>query len=199
MRDLEEKSIHMNDDPHTATRRGLLRRGLALTLTAPMLAAALQAAPALADDGDEDRDDRPHPAPPPPRDHPDPFTSDLVTVSQAQTSGDFTSGNPGTDPLVDGRVNLRRREDGTTEGRARIELRGAAANVSYDVFFQPFASGKAREGLGTIGPTNNSGNLNATTPSALNGTSRVGVFVLARTSDGSAQAGKDEFVSSLGG
>ena len=193
------------NDSTTATRRGLLRRGLALTLTAPALAAALHISPALADDGDDDRDDgerRGPPNPPPGRARLDPFTSDLITVSQsASGGGDFTSSNPGTDPLSDGQISLRRRNDGTSEGRAVVRLRGAAASVSYEVFFEPFTAGKGRESLGVVGPTNRDGHLDDVTPAdtPLKGTNRVGIFVVARTNDGSGQASKDEFVSSLGG
>jgi hypothetical protein len=180
-----------------STRRRLLRGGLAVGVVATALAPLTQASSAFADDGDQDRDDgrRPQPAPAP---RLEAFSSDLVTVAQSAGSGDFTSSNPGSDPLTDGRVTLVRRNSGG-EGRADVVLRGAAASVSYDVFFQPFASSKGRESLGTVGPTNADGNLNARTPNALSGTSRVGMFVIARTSDGSGQAGKDEFVSSLGG
>jgi hypothetical protein len=181
-----------------ATRRQLLRRGLAVSMIAPALVTAVQARTVWADDGDNDRDDRPAPSGPRPR-RAEPFTSDLVSVTAAASSGDFSSGNAGSDPLTDGRISLRRREDDTSEGRAHIQLRGAAPGASYDVFFQPFASGKAREGLGTIGPTNGDGNLNSETPSSLSGSNRVGIFVIARTNDGSGQAGKDEFVSSVGG
>jgi hypothetical protein len=180
-----------------ATRRQLLRRAAMLGLSAPAFLAALQAGTVWADDGDEDKDDRP---PPPPRPRRiEPFTSELITVGDASSSGDFSSSNAGSDPLADGRISLRRREDSADEGRVRVDLRGAAANVSYDVFFQPFNSGKAREALGTIGPTNKDGNLNKETTSALSGSNRVGIFVIARTSDGSGQAGKDQFVSSIGG
>jgi hypothetical protein len=121
----------------------------------------------------------------------------VSTVAQTAASGDFTSSNPGTDPLRDGRLRLRRKANGTDEGRLQVELRGAAVNVSYDVFFWPVAAGKAREPLGTVGPTNRDGNLRDLTPSALSGTNRVGLFVIVRH-DGS-EAGKDEFVSSMGG
>ena len=180
-----------------ATRRRLLRRAALIGLTAPALLAVLQAGTAQADDDDQDRDNRPPPPPRPRRS--EPFTSDLITVADATSSGDFSSGNAGSDPLADGRISLRRHEDSADEGHALVELRGAVANASYDVFFQPFNSGKAREALGTIGPTNKDGNLNRETPSALSGSNRVGIFVIARTSDGSGQAGKDEFVSSIGG
>lgn len=126
------------------------------------------------------------------------FSSDLVTVAQSGGSGDLTSGNPGSDPLSDGRVTLVRRDAGG-EGRADVVLRGAAANASYDVFFLAFNQAKGREALGTVGPTNDKGHLNQRTPNAVSGSSRIGIFIITRTSDGSAQAGKDEFVSSLGG
>ena len=175
-------------DTNAQTRRGVLRRGLALAVTAPALASVLQVSTALADDDDNDRDDhRRGRAAAAPRARINSFRSDLVRV--ADTSNDFAATSPGSDPLVDGRLRLRRRGN-TNEGRLQVELRGAAANVSYDVFFQ--TSKGARESLGTIGPTNAAGNLNALTPAALGGTNRVGVFVLAR-------AGQDEFVSSMGG
>lgn len=179
-----------------ATRRRLLRGGLAMGLAAPAVVSLLQPGAAFADDGDQDDDDERRPRPAPER--LEAFSSDLVTVSQSASSGDFTSGNPGSDPLTDGRVTLARRRN-SGEGRADVVLRGAAASASYDVFFQSLNSSKGREALGTVGPTNANGNLNQRTPTALSGTSRVGVFVIARTSDGSGQAGKDEFISSLGG
>ena len=181
----------------TATRRGLLRRGLTIGLTAPVLIAALQTSTAQADDDDqEDRDDRR--ARPRQLGRAEAFTSDLITVSQAASSGDFSSGNAGSDPLTDGQVRLQRRRASTNEGQVVVELRGAAPDAVYQVFFQPL-NGSARQDLGTIAATNNDGNVNARTSSELGGTNRVGVFIIARSSDGSGQAGKDEFVSSLGG
>jgi hypothetical protein len=191
------------DEPLTArgaaTRRGLLRRTLALAVTAPALASILQVATASADDGDDDKDDRKkrQPPSPPTGRRLNTFSADISTVAQTTASGDFTSANAGTDPLTDGRLRLRRKANSTDEGRLHVELRGAAANVSYDVFFWAATSGKGRESLGTIGPTNAQGHLNALTPSALSGTNRVGVFVIVRR-DGS-EAGKDEFISSMGG
>ena len=108
----------------------------------------------------------------------------------------MASGNPGTDPLRDGRLHLHHASS-TTDGRLEVEVRGAAPNVSYDLLFWPLAAGKPRESLGTVGPTNKDGNLHAETPSALAGTNRLGVFVIVRH-DG-AEAGKDEFVSTMGG
>jgi len=187
------------DEPNArssaGTRRGLLSRGLALAVGAPALAAALRVGTAFADDGDNDQDDKkPKPKP---QGRANSFAADLSTVAQSAAAGDFTSSNAGTDPLTDGVLRLRHRGTGADEGRAQVELRGAVANVSYDVFFWPVASGKAREALGTVGPTNGEGNLNAMTPSVLSGTNRVGVFVIVRH-DGN-EAGKDEFVSSVGG
>lgn len=173
----------------------MLRRSAWLSLGTVALVSLSQAPTALADDGDHDEDDKHRPTP---IARLEAFSSDLVTVSQSASSGDFTSGNPGSDPLVDGRVTLRRRGS-SGEGRAAIALRGTTPDVSFEVFFQPFASGKARESLGTIGPTSDSGHLNAQTPNVLSGSSRVGIFILVRTADGSAQASKDQFVSSLGG
>jgi hypothetical protein len=184
-----------NTQSSSATRRGLLSRGLALAVSAPALAAALRVGTAFADDGDNDKDDKKPNRPNPPR-RANSFSSDLSTVAQSAAAGDFTSSNPGTDPLMDGRLRLRHRGTGADEGRAQVELRGAAANVSYDVFFWPAASSKPREALGTVGPTNDEGNLNAMTPSDLSGTNRVGVFVIVRH-DGN-EAGKDEFVTSMG-
>ncbi|MBV9327857.1 MAG: hypothetical protein JO352_29435, partial [Chloroflexi bacterium] len=66
----------------------------------------------------------------------------------------------------------------------------------YDVAFVPLLGGKSREGLGTIGPTDSRGDLNALTPSALSGAARVGVFILTRH-DGN-EAGQDEFVTCMG-
>jgi hypothetical protein len=187
----------------SAGRRRLLRVGLA----APAVLAALRFSPAFADhddhDHDHDDDDEHHDehqqAPPPPQAIHGPFTADLVSVPQASANGDFTSSNPGSDPLVDGHITLPRRADSSSTGHPNIMLRGAAPSVSYDVAFQPFNTAKGREGLGTIGPTTSRGDLHAQTPNTLTGTSRVGVFVLTRTNDGSAQAGKEEFVSTLGG
>jgi hypothetical protein len=182
-----------------ATRRRLLRAGVTLGLIA-----GLQATVALADDDEHDHDDQGDhdehpPAPPRVRAQADVFSSDLVTAVQASSFNDFNSGNQGTDPLANGRIALSRRSSTSSEGRAVVALRGAASNASYDVFFQPFNTAKPREGLGTIGPTNEHGDLNAQTPNAIAGINRIGVFVLARSSDGSGQAGKDQFVSSLGG
>jgi hypothetical protein len=157
---------------------------------------AFSAGIAAADDGDADKDDKKPNRQPPPHQHVNSFSSDLSTVAQSATSGDFTSANPGTDPLTDGRVRLRHRGRDANEGQLHVELRGAAANVSYEVFFWPAASGKSRESLGTVGPTNKDGNLSAVTPSALAGMNRVGVFVIVRPDGGVA---RDEFSSSMGG
>jgi hypothetical protein len=189
------------DEPRTvftaATRRGLLRRSLALAVMAPALASTLPIGVASADDGDADEDDKkPNHQPPPAHQHVNSFSSDLSTVAQSAASGDFTSGSPGTDPLTDGRVRLRHRGRDANEGQLHVELRGATANVSYEVFFWPATSSKSRESLGTIGPTNKDGNLNTLTPSALSGMNRVGVFVIVRQDGGVA---KDEFISSMGG
>jgi hypothetical protein len=174
------------------------RRGLALALSLPALASMLNASQAFADDGDNDGDeDRQRRQAPPVPQRVNNFDSDLITVAQSAASGDFSSTNPGSDPLADGGVRLRRGRGSSDEGRLQVALRAAAANVSYDVFFWPATSAKPREALGTIGPTNNAGNLNDQTPNALGGLNRVGVFVIVRH-DGS-DAGKDEFVSSMGG
>jgi hypothetical protein len=174
------------------------RRGLALALSLPALASMLNASQAFADDGDNDGDeDRQRRQAPPVPQRVNNFDSDLITVAQSAASGDFSSTNPGSDPLADGGVRLRRGRGSSDEGRLQVALRAAAANVSYDVFFWPATSAKPREALGTIGPTNNAGTLNAQTPNALGGLNRVGVFVIVRH-DGS-DAGKDEFVSSMGG
>ena len=179
-----------------ATRRHFIRRGAAVAVFGATMASILGVPSALADDND--KDDRPHPpARPTPHARINSFSSDLSRVSDSATSGDFTSGNAGTDPLQDGRLRLQRRDKGSDEGRLQVDLRGAAANVSYDVMFWPVASGKARESLGTIGPTNKDGNLKGLTPTSLAGTNRVGLFMLVRH-DGS-EAGKDEFISSMGG
>src|ERR1051325_8142556 len=189
------------DEPLTArgaaTRRGLLRRSLALAVTAPALASVLNVATASADDGDNDKDDHKKRPAPPIAPRANKFSSDISTIAQTSASGDFSSGNAGTDPLADGRLHLRRKAHSTDEGRLQVELRGAAANVSYDVFFWAATSGMGRESLGTIGPTDAQGHLSALTPSALSGMNRVGVFIIVRH-DGS-EAGKDEFISSMGG
>ena len=180
-----------------STRRSVLRRGAVVALGTAALVSALPLT-TYADDGDNDKDDKPHPPAPPrgPAARRNTFMSDVSTVAQTAASGDFASGNPGTDPLRDGRLHLHHATS-TTEGKLEVELNGAAPNVSYDVTFWPLAAGKARESLGTIGPTNKDGNLHAQTPSALNGTNRLGVFVIVRH-DGT-EAGKDEFVSTMGG
>jgi hypothetical protein len=181
------------------SRRSVLRRGLALAVSLPALASMLRTPQAFADDDDNDADDddRQRRRPAPPAQRVNNFDADLITVAQSAASGDFSSSNPGSDPLANGRVRLRRRRETTGESRLQVELRGAAANVSYDVFLWPATSAKPREALGTIGPTNNAGNLNVVTPNALGGLNRVGVFVIVRH-DGS-DAGKDEFISSMGG
>jgi hypothetical protein len=181
---------------NVATRRALLRRGLALSVTAPALVAALQSGTAWADDDDEgDGDDR-RARPPQFVGRAEAFTSDLITVSQAASS-DFSSGNPGSDPLTDGQVSLLRRRGVGSEGQVSVQLRAAAPNAVYQVFFQ--AANGSRTDLGTLAATNNNGNVNSRTSAVLGGTNRVGMFIIARSSDGSGQAGKDEFVSSLGG
>jgi hypothetical protein len=162
---------------------------------------ALQSSTAWADDDDDDDhgegDDR-RGRPPQLVGRAEAFSSDLVTVSQATSSGDFNSGNAGSDPLTDGRVTLQRRRGVGNEGQVSVQLRGAAPNAVYQVFFQQF-NNSGRTDLGTIAATNNNGNVNARTASGLGGTARVGIFVITRSSDGSGQAGKDEFISSLGG
>jgi hypothetical protein len=202
---MDELDATLNVSP-TGTRRALLRRSVALAVAAPAVASVLHLGTAFADDGDNDKDDKnkdkdkddkkPGREPQAPRAHVNSFSSDLARVAASAASGDFSSGNAGTDPLADGRVRLRHRGNSTDEGRVQVDLRGAAASVSYDVFFWAVTSGKGREALGTIGPTNNNGNLSQLTPSALSGTSRVGVFVIVRHDGG--EAGKDEFISSMG-
>jgi hypothetical protein len=168
--------------------------------------AVLGVGPALADDDNQDdqddRDDKDKrgngrgrgPAPAQALPLPDDtFNTELTRVSQ--TSADFSSSSPGTDPLTDGRLRLRRSGD-SEDRRAAVALRGAMAGVSYDVAFAPMLAGKVRESLGTIGPTDSRGNLNALTPGALSGANRVGVFVLTRH-DGN-EAGQDEFVATTG-
>ena len=127
--------------------------------------------------------------------------ANIIELGESHNIGVFNSltviGLPFTDPLADGRLRLRRKANSTDEGRLQVALRGAAVNVSYEVFFWPAASSKSRESLGIIGPTNADGNLNALTPSAISGMNRIGVFVVVRH-DGS-EAGKDEFISSMGG
>jgi hypothetical protein len=201
---------HMESDAvqptRASSRRDLLRRSLALMVAAPAVA-VLGVGPALADDDNnqddqgeqDDRDKRGNgrghgPAPVqalPLQD--DTFNSELTRVSQA--SADFSSSSPGTDPLTDGRLRLRR-SGGSEDRRAAVALRGAMAGVSYDVAFVPMLASKVRESLGTIGPTDGRGNLNALTPAALSGANRTGVFVLTRH-DGT-EAGQDEFVSTTG-
>jgi hypothetical protein len=191
---MDELDATLNVSP-TGTRRSLLRRSVALAVAAPVVASVLHSGTAFADDGDNDKDDKkPGREPQAPRAHVNSFSSDLARLAAA--SGDFSSGNAGTDPLADGRVRLRRRANSADEGRLHVDLRGAAANVSYVVHFWP-ANGKGRESLGTIGPTNKDGHLSDLTPSALAGTNRVGVFVIVRQDGG--EAGKDEFISSMGG
>ena len=192
------------------SRRSLLRRGALMAVAAPAVVSLFAAPAAWADDGDDrDRggnDDeqgrgrgRPQAqqAPRPVRNNT--LSSDLCRVAQAATSGDFTSSNPGTDPLTDGRIRLRRANNTSEDRRAQVTLRGAAANVSYDVQFWPVAAGKPRQSLGVVGPTNAQGDLEQLTPagSPLGGAARVGLFVLVRH-DGS-EGGKDEFISCAGG
>jgi len=189
----------MDEASRAQTRRGLLGR----TLAVAALANVLGATAAWADDDDtatnDDRDDRgdrgrpPAPAPVP-RLAADTFGAELCRVAQA--NGDVGSGSPGTDPLSSGQLRLRRASSGSEDRRAAVSLRGALAGVSYDVAFVPLLGGKSREGLGTIGPTDSRGDLNALTPNALSGADRVGVFILTRH-DGN-EAGQDEFVTCMG-
>jgi hypothetical protein len=180
-----------------------------MAVAVPAVVSVFAAPAAWADDGDDrgrggDDDDergrgrgRPQQAPRPLRNNTS--SSDLCRVAQTATSGDFTSSNPGTDPLTDGRIRLRRANNTSEDRRAQVTLRGAAPNVSYDVQFWPVAAGKPRQSLGLVGPTNAQGDLEQLTPAAspLGGTARVGVFVLVRH-DGS-EGGKDEFISCAGG
>jgi len=166
------------------TRRHLL----ALSLLTPLLASGT----ALADD---DQDFRPGRRPLPAAIEParlELLGSTLITMPQSGSSGDFNSGNGGSDPLSSGRAVLR-----PNDGRVEVALRGAASGASYEVFFQSINTGKGREDLGAIGPTDSAGNLDAVSPNMLSGSNRVGVFILARSNDNSAQAGKDEFISSV--
>jgi hypothetical protein len=187
------------------SRRGVLGRGLALA--GAVAALGIGSAFANNDDDDKDKDkdkddnrgrgrgrdndddDRPRPTPVPVA-RLNAFRSDLCRI--ADVTADFSSGNPGTDALVDGRIRLRARRGTSDDARAGVTLHGALANASYEVFFQPFLNGKGRESLGTVGPTDSRGNLNARTPTALTGNHRVGVFTLVRD-------GKDQFVSCMGG
>jgi hypothetical protein len=178
----------------------LLGRGLALAGAV----AALGVGTAYAnDDDDKDDDDKrgrrgrdddrpPRPAPPA---RLNALSSDVCRI--ADVTADFSSGNPGTDALVDGRIRLRARRGTSDDARVGVTLRGAPAGMTYEVFLQPFLNGKARESLGNVGPTDSRGNLNARTPTAISGNHRVGVFVLVRR--GGNEDGKDEFVSCLGG
>jgi hypothetical protein len=191
----------IDSDARRPTRRGLIGAGLKLAVAAPVAAAAWQATTALAENDDNQNDDqnqgnngenrgrgRPSFVFPPGRAGSSVnFNADLCRASDANATNDVGLGNVGSDSLSSGRIVL------LSNGNAQLALRGARANVSYDVQFAPFNTGKGREGLGTVGPTNGSGNLDATTPNALGGNNRIGIFIIVRH-DGD-EAGKDEFVS----
>jgi hypothetical protein len=193
------------DETAVHSRRGLLGRGVALLGAV----AALGVRTAFANDDDKDKDDddgrgrgrgprddtRPDPQRPAPRARLNAFSSDVCRI--ADVTADFSSGNPGTDALVDGRIRLRARRGAEDDAHVGVTLRGAPAGMTYEVFLQPFLNGKARESLGNVGPTDSRGNLNARTPSPLSGNHRVGVFVLVRR--GGNEDGRDEYVSCLGG
>jgi hypothetical protein len=201
------------DEAPDSTRRALLRRGLTLAVAAPALLGALKAAPAFADDGDDQGEDGDHQG----EDHnhndngnSNPsnvdqrlqavaqfgrFTSRLCRVSEA---GTFPANNAGSDPLTLGLVRLLGNPNNGSSDQLAVSLRGAAANVSYEVKYVPANAGTGanRQSLGIIGPTNGSGFLNATTPSSLSGSKLVGTFVLVRSGGNEDQ--HDEYVTCFG-
>ncbi len=201
----------MNDSATTdsadTTRRGLLRRGLALAVAAPALLSALHAAPAWANDDDHDDDDddvrKQRGRDLRPNDDDDDNDDDDARLARvgvqlgrfsaglcrvADASG-FSATSAGTDTLTAGRVRLVGRQNNPDDDKIAVVLHGAPAGATYEVWFAP-ASG-SRESLGNVGPTRDRGNLLALTPKPLAGAHRVGVFVLVRD-------GHDEFVSCLG-
>jgi len=113
----------------------------------------------------------------------------LVPVTQANGGpggADFGATNAGTDGLGAGQVAVN------TNHQVLVALRGAVANVSYDVQFERLQD-HGREDLGPI-TTDGSGNFNGTAPNVLGGTNRVGAFVLIRNISGTNQ---DEYISAL--
>jgi hypothetical protein len=198
------------DGATETTRRAVLRRGLTLAVAAPAMLGALSATAAWADHDDDDSDDDHD-------DHGDNgnhgngnngnhnghddfddleerlqaiglvfrFSSRLCRVADATS---FPNSG-GTDPLTAGVVRLLGRANIPSDNRVGIALRGAAASVSYQVWFQRTSDG-GRDDLGVIGPTSSNGFLNATAPNVLP-SRRVGVVVLARN-------GIDQFVSCAG-
>ncbi len=184
------------------SRRSILGKGAKLAFAAPAVLAALQAGAAFADESDDERrgrgrserDDSPAASSSPPRRRPDvpaAFRLELCRVADVPAN-DFTSANPGTDPLRDGRLRIAHDGDAPEDGRVRVRLRRAKPASRYQVFFVRFKD-QGREDLGVVGPTDEEGDLDAAAPTPLSGANRVGIFVLVRQ-DGD-EAGKDEFVT----
>lgn len=126
--------MHESSEVDLPSRRGLLSRGLALAA----ILAGLGARTAWAGDDDHDDDDdddhrgrndndrrdvqrvlRPR------AERLNAFSSDICRI--VDVTADFSSGNAGTDSLVDGRIRLRNRRNrrnGPDDARVHVTLRG---------------------------------------------------------------------------
>jgi hypothetical protein len=191
------------DEGAIQERRTLLRWGARLALGLPALVAGLQVASATAhaDDGDddnrgpgrgrgrgrgeiefEDEDDNRREV----RVNGATFSADLVPINQVN-NGDF---NPGGSDSGFGTIVVGAAGNSSS---VIVRLRGATANLTYNVQFVPLGNAGQRQQLGSFS-TNSAGNGSVDLSGALGqagsapgslGT-RVGSFLLTRSDNGQA-------------
>jgi hypothetical protein len=193
---IPEPSTPASEQPvlPSASRRGLLGKGLTVALAASAALAALPAGAALAAGPADGPGRGPGPGPdpddggpPPPRGRsPMCYAAPLCRVSSV-SGADFAPNSPGSDPLRAGEIRVfRRPSDQNVE--VYLRLAGAVANTAYDVQFE-HCNDHGREDLGSL-TTDGRGNCSGKLPNTLSGSDRVGVFVVIHN-------GSDEFVSCI--
>jgi len=105
----------------------------------------------------------------------DPFKSALVRVTDLEAASRAAFANIGTDTLANGRVRVQEEEP----GRVKVEVNGAAPNMSYSVQFCSFATGTSScLSVGSL-TTNGNGNAEAELQFPQHGVF-AGVFLLTR-------------------
>jgi len=175
------------------TRRGILSMGLKLAVAAPTALVALQGGVALAHPGpkgDQDsNDDSDNPGRGNGKNfpkHAPAFSLHLCRVGDIGNQGtDFPPTNGGSDPLAAGVLRVVRGASGQN-ARVWVDVNGANANTTYEVFFDRF-NDHGREDVGGF-KTGPGGHFRGFTSGSLGGKNRVGVFVIQNGSS-------DEFVT----